>query len=72
MRTLSNSEVASVSGGGGRSARSSCGCYCPPSKGKKIKNNNGFGNGPESGDAPGNSGRNGSPNASDKQNNRGR
>lgn len=72
MRTLLSSELASVSGGGGRSSRSSCGWYCPFSKGRKRKNNNGFGNGPESGDAPGNSGRNGSPNASDKQSNRGR
>lgn len=72
MRVLQQSELGHVSGG-----TFSCGCDCPssnnqPSKGSRSKNNNGFGNGPESGPAPGNSGRNRSPNASDKQNNRGR
>ncbi len=45
---------------------------CPPTKTKKTKNNNGFGNGPESGPAPGRSGTNNSPNARDKQTNNGR
>ena len=58
MRDLLNSELAFVSGGG-HSSYSSCGCYCPPAQGKqpkRAKNNNGYGNGPESGPAPGNSG----------------
>lgn len=47
MRDLLNSELDFVSGG------SSCGCACPPAK---TKNNNGYGNGAESGPPPGNSG----------------
>ncbi len=58
MRLLDTSELVHVSGG--------TGCYnpcqptppsCPPSR--KSKNNNGYGNGPESGPAPGNSGKTG-------------
>ena len=50
MRALSNFEVRQVSGAGG--------CYdpCDPCGGKRRKNNNGYGNGPESGPPPGNSG----------------
>ena len=61
MRQLQQSELSHVSGG-----TYSCGCYCPPSKNQpgkgsrsRSKNNNGFGNGPESGPAPGNSGKTG-------------
>lgn len=59
MRLLQQSELSHVSGG-----TYSCGCYCPPSKnppskGSRSKNNNGYGNGPESGPAPGNSGKTG-------------
>ena len=58
MRVLQPSELGHVSGG-----TYSCGCYCPPSnqpnKGHRAKNNNGYGNGPESGPAPGNSGKTG-------------
>ena len=69
MRNLETTELKFVSGG----------CHCPPPpppscppSGGRQKNNNGFGNGPESGPAPGRSGTNNAPNASDKQNNRGR
>ena len=55
MRLLQQSELSHVSGG-----TYSCGCYCPPSnQPRKSKNNNGYGNGPESGPAPGNSGKTG-------------
>jgi hypothetical protein len=59
MRVLSEAELVHVTGAGGSY---SCGCYCPPSKShpsRKSKNNNGYGNGPESGPAPGNSGKTG-------------
>ena len=75
MRDLDYSELQFVSGAHSSPSgpSSGCGCSpCPPSSGRRMKNNNGFGNGPESGDAPGNSGRNNSPNARQKQNNRGR
>ena len=45
MRQLLNSELGLVSGAGGS-------CYDPC----KTKNNNGYGNGPERGPPPGNSG----------------
>jgi hypothetical protein len=48
MRTLTTQELAYVSGAGGS-------CY-DPCDSKKRKNNNGYGNGPESGPPPGNSG----------------
>lgn len=52
MRDLLKSELEFVSGAGG--------CYnpCPPDPcaPKRTKNNNGYGNGPESGPPPGNSG----------------
>ena len=72
MRDLDFSELQFVSG-----ARSSpsgpSGSHCSPSgPSSRSKNNNGFGNGPESGPAPGNSGMNSAPSASQKQNNRGR
>jgi hypothetical protein len=72
MRDLNLNELQFVTGAGNSPGRpSGWGCSpCPPSG--RTKNNNGFGNGPESGPAPGNSGTNGSPSASDKQNNRGR
>ena len=58
MRLLQHSELSHVGGG-----TYSCGCYCPPSnqpgKASRSKNNNGYGNGPESGPAPGNSGKTG-------------
>jgi hypothetical protein len=48
MRQLNQIELTAVSGG--------C-CYTPPPPcGCKTKNNNGYGNGPESGPPPGNSG----------------
>ena len=47
MRDLHPSELGFVTGAGG-----SCSCSCPP----RRKNNNGYGNGPESGPPPGNSG----------------
>jgi hypothetical protein len=50
MRTLTTTELAYVSGAGG-----SCYDPCDPCGGKR-KNNNGYGNGPESGPPPGNSG----------------
>lgn len=40
--------------------------------GPRRRNNNGRGNGPENGSAPGNSGNNPSPNSKDKEHNRGR
>jgi hypothetical protein len=70
MRELFAFELDRV-GGGGHSPSSPC-APSAPSAPKKRKNNNGFGNGPESGPAPGRSGTNNSPSASDKQNNRGR
>jgi DNA primase large subunit len=49
MRQLTQNEVAHVSGAGG--------CYTPPPPCEtKTKNNNGYGNGAESGPPPGNSG----------------
>ncbi len=52
MRILTQNELAFVSGAG-----SSCYDPCDPCGGsKKRKNNNGYGNGPESGPPPGNSG----------------
>jgi hypothetical protein len=54
MRVLDTHELAFVSGAG-----SSCYDPCDPCdthKPKKRKNNNGYGNGPESGPPPGNSG----------------
>jgi hypothetical protein len=53
MRLLNLAEIAHVAGGGG--------CYTPPppcgcDDGGKHKNNNGYGNGPESGPPPGHSG----------------
>jgi hypothetical protein len=48
MRTLSNDELAFVAGAG------DC-CYDPCAP-QKTKNNNGYGNGAESGPPPGNSG----------------
>ncbi len=76
MRDLNMSELKFVSGG-------HSGCHtpcppppppshCPPSSGGRQKNNNGFGNGPESGPAPGRSGTNNSPSANQKQTNDGR
>ena len=58
MRALQDFELTQVSGG------SSCYDPCSPcdpcdpcdSGGKRRKNNNGYGNGPESGPPPGNSG----------------
>lgn len=52
MRDLNTSELKFVSGAGG--------CYTPPPPpcgcpAPRAKNNNGYGNGPESGPAPGNS-----------------
>lgn len=55
MRDLLQFELEVVSGAGG-SPMPPCGCYCPPSKSPKTKNHNGYGNGAESGPAPGNSG----------------
>ena len=49
MRILSAIETAQVAGG-------CCTCDCPPPPCEKTKNNNGYGNGPESGPPPGNSG----------------
>ena len=78
MRDLYENELQQVSGAGhSPSPPSGCGCSpCPPSKGKKQKNNNGWGNGPDIGygnyGAPGNSGTNGSPNANSKLYNLGR
>ena len=50
MRQLHDFELKQVSGAGG--------CYdpCDPCDDGKRKNNNGYGNGPESGPPPGNSG----------------
>ena len=63
MRDLEIYELNYVSGAGHSPAPpSGCGCSpCPPSK--KTKNNNGWGNGPESGPAPGNSGKTGADKA---------
>ena len=60
MRDLYEIELSYVSGAGHSPAPpSGCGCSpCPPSGGRS-KNNNGYGNGPESGPAPGNSGKTG-------------
>ena len=71
MRDLEQNELQYISGGCAPTPPSS-GCGCSPSRPSRTKNNNGFGNGPESGDAPGNSGTNASPSASQKQNNEGR
>ena len=52
MRVLNQNELAFVSGAG-----SSCYDPCDPcGTSKRRKNNNGYGNGPESGPPPGNSG----------------
>jgi hypothetical protein len=58
MRDLNMSELTFVSGG-------HSGCHtpcppdpCPPTTPTRSKNNNGYGNGAESGPAPGNSGAN--------------
>jgi hypothetical protein len=55
MRLLSTHEMTYVSGGGGcyTPPPPPCGCDCPSGK---TKNNNGYGNGPESGPPPGHSG----------------
>lgn len=50
MRILDTNEIRFVTGAGG-----STGCSCTCETGK-TKNNNGYGNGPESGPPPGNSG----------------
>ena len=50
MRILDQNELRFVTGAGGST---SCSCSCETGK---TKNNNGYGNGPESGLAPGNSG----------------
>jgi hypothetical protein len=47
MRTLTSYELRFVSGAGGS---------CPPDPCARTKNNNGYGNGAESGPAPGRSG----------------
>jgi hypothetical protein len=52
MRQLTQNELAFVSGAGCYTPPPPCGC----DSGKKQKNNNGYGNGPESGPPPGNSG----------------
>jgi len=49
MRDLHSSELKHVTGAGGCSP-------CDPCQPAKRKNNNGYGNGPESGPPPGNSG----------------
>jgi hypothetical protein len=49
MRVLTQDELAFVSGAGGS-------CCDPCHDDKRRKNNNGYGNGPESGPPPGNSG----------------
>ena len=51
MRVLETHELAKVSGAGG-----SCYDPCNPCDIRKRKNNNGYGNGAESGPPPGNSG----------------
>ena len=51
MRILKDHELAFVSGAGG-----SCYDPCDPCAPAKSKNNNGYGNGAESGPPPGNSG----------------
>jgi hypothetical protein len=57
MRDLYEFELQHVSGAGcSPTPPSGSGCSpCPPTTGK-TKNNNGYGNGPESGPPPGNSG----------------
>jgi hypothetical protein len=50
MRQLTSFEIDFVAGG------CDCGCPPPPPPCGKTKNNNGYGNGPESGPPPGNSG----------------
>jgi len=51
MRELTTEELKQIHGG--------C-CECGrPEEPERVKNNNGFGNGPESGPAPGNSGKTG-------------
>lgn len=69
MRNLNTEELKQVVGGCGE-----CGCEYPPPAPEKVKNNNGFGNGPDitGTGAPGNSGTNGSPNAAQKFQNDGR
>ncbi|TMJ12553.1 MAG: hypothetical protein E6G94_13540 [Alphaproteobacteria bacterium] len=56
MRDLHQFEIGFVSGAGSSPTPPSCGCECPETGGKKHKNNNGYGNGPESGPPPGHSG----------------
>ena len=53
MRQLNQTELTFVSGGCCYTPPPSCGCECPT---EKTKNNNGYGNGAESGPPPGNSG----------------
>ncbi len=75
MRDLDFSELQFVSGANRSPAppSSGCGCSpCPPSSTTRTKNNNGFGNGPESGRAPGRSGTNAAASANQKQTNQGR
>jgi hypothetical protein len=56
MRDLYENEYQFVSGAGSAPSGPS-GCCCSPSgPRKRTKNNNGYGNGPESGPPPGNSG----------------
>jgi hypothetical protein len=55
MRDLFQNELQFVSGAG-CSPTPPSGCGCSPTPPSKQKNNNGYGNGPESGRAPGNSG----------------
>ena len=54
MRLLNSREIAFVTGAGGEPTSPPPGVEEPTSETKK--NNNGYGNGPESGPAPGNSG----------------
>ena len=54
MRVLSDTELKLVSGAG--SCCDPCDPCCDDDHGKRRKNNNGYGNGPESGPPPGNSG----------------
>jgi hypothetical protein len=54
MRDLHQFEIGFVSGAGSSPTPPSCGCECPETG--KHKNNNGYGNGPESGPPPGHSG----------------
>jgi hypothetical protein len=55
MRDLFENELQFVSGAG-CSPTPPSGCGCSPTPPRRRKNNNGYGNGPESGPPPGNSG----------------